>query len=221
MKTFLKKKLVSIHQKSSHVNRTTILSKEISEKIKDMPDLPESISCLDVGCGDLKLSGNIINHLPKTEWYGIDVFEPKDKSDPKWKRFKFFDGKHIPFDDNQFDIVLFSDVLHHADEDVPKLLQEAKRVSKYIIIKDHFEYGFVSRQFLRLMDFIGNWGYDVNIPKRYFTEAYFRELCETHTLQILSLQKGVALYDHLPIINKIAQDKWQFIAVLKGLEVDS
>lgn len=44
-----------------------------------------------------------------------------------------YDGNTIPFDDDQFDVALFLTVLHHTP-DPEKLLKEAKRVSKRILI---------------------------------------------------------------------------------------
>ena len=82
-----------------------------------------------------------------------------------------FDGKTIPFEDNSFDLVMFVDVLHHA-EDPASLLAEAARVSrKYLLLKDHVRTGLVGKWTLRLMDWFGNAQHNVVLPYNYLSEA--------------------------------------------------
>ena len=50
------------------------------------------------------------------------------------------------------------------------VLQKLSKSSKTIIIKDHFEHGFFSRQLLRFVDFYANYGYGVDVPKKYFNK---------------------------------------------------
>ncbi|WP_255518059.1 class I SAM-dependent methyltransferase [Fulvivirga sp. M361] len=211
------RKLVNFHQKASHSNRISILSRLIAQEVKEISDIDEKTNCLDVGCGDMALAELVYAQLPSSDWQCIDVFELSDelKKKERWKKYSTFDGQNIPFPDKQFKAALFCDVLHHADHTIDSLLNEASRVADYVIIKDHFEYGFFSRQWLRVMDFIGNWGYGVNIPKRYFSEYYFKDLCHRHDLKIAKMKIGINLYSHLPFVKWIAKPKWQFVAVLK------
>jgi ubiquinone/menaquinone biosynthesis C-methylase UbiE len=52
-----------------------------------------------------------------------------------------FDGYHIPFDDNEFDLVILAHVLEHVEFE-RMLLREIKRVSKYVVIEVPCDYRF-------------------------------------------------------------------------------
>jgi len=63
-----------------------------------------------------------------------------------------FDGKSIPYGDGSFDVVMFVDVIHHADQPMT-LLREAARVARQaILIKDHLVEGTLAYLTLQLMD---------------------------------------------------------------------
>lgn len=173
---------------------------------------------LDIGCGDMTIAENIMSKLEGTDITCLDTYPlPEDlKGEEKWNKYVGFDGKNIPFEDKKFDVAILCDVLHHDFEHVQQILSEAYRVAKFVIIKDHFEYGFVSRQTLRLMDFIGNWGYGVSVPKRYFSKQTYQQLIDanpsiTEHLRICP----IPLYQHNFIFNLICPGKLQYISVLK------
>ncbi|PCI98987.1 MAG: hypothetical protein COB15_04815 [Flavobacteriales bacterium] len=211
-----KEALVKVHKKISHSTRISIIANKISKNISSHFPEASEINCLDVGTGDMTIAELIGEISPSTNWKCIDIHElPKElKNSEKWKKYQQFDGNNIPFPNNSFDISVFSDVLHHTGDSAPKLIAEAARVSKYIVIKDHFEYSFYSRSILKLMDIVGNWGYGVSIPKRYFSKKSFESLVDSSGLKIVDLNVGVRLYDHLPIVKSVLNPKWQFIAVL-------
>jgi SAM-dependent methyltransferase len=216
-KNILKQLLINFHQKTSHNNRIDILAHLLAKHICSQYT-GAAIRCLDVGCGDMVIAEKIAAIQPQTSWRCIDIHPLPDElqADSRWQKYRQFDGKHIPFADNSFDVVVFCDVLHHAQEDTLPLLREAARVGKTVVIKDHFEYGFYSRSMLKLMDFIGNWGYGIVLPERYFSEHSFSNLCAKTGVSIIKLQKQIDLYKHLPIINKLLKSQWQFIAVLQA-----
>lgn len=210
--------LIRFHQRASHSHRIAVLTDIVAQEI--LGQLPTGTSvhdCLDIGCGDMIIAENIAQKTNRTNWKCIDIHPlPQGlKSNPKWYKYSQFDGKHIPFQDRDFDVATICDVLHHAGEDTPVLLAEAARVSRIIIVKDHFEYGFYSRTMLKMMDFVGNWAYGVNIPRRYFTEDGFAALCETVGLQVVKINRNIKLYDHIPLLNKVLSPRWQFVAVLR------
>ena len=71
----------------------------------------------------------------------------------------------------KFDIIFIVDVLHHIGvEDAYKIIRKLSKLSNNIIIKDHFVHSYLSRQLLRFVDFYANYGYGVNIPKKYFNK---------------------------------------------------
>lgn len=137
--------MIAFHKKFSHSHRVNILSEVILSEIKSLNIKNKSITLLDVGCGDMSIT-NILSKKNNTLLCtGIDIY-PNIK---KWKNYKEFDGQNIPFKDDSFDIVIFCDVLHHTFENIGVLLKEAKRVANFIIIKDHFEYGFFLENFYK------------------------------------------------------------------------
>lgn len=217
-KNLIDRMLILFHRVNSHVSRVDILSEELSNLIKKF-DLVNSGRFLDVGCGDLSLSRNISNRFPNVDLISVDLYDlPSDLVfDPQWRNYIKFDGVNLPFPDNYFDVAIFSDVLHHVDADhLIELLLEARRVSKYVLIKDHFEYGFFSRQMLRLMDFVGNYGYGVSIPARYFSASSFEKTLSNSNFTLVHLNVGIDLYERSFVFKTITSRKWQFTAVLKS-----
>lgn len=214
-KGIIKDILIRLHQRLSHHRRISILSRRIAEIIEEEFKDKDKIHCLDVGCGDMKIAESINEANKKTLWNCIDIYDlPEDlRGTEKWAKYKRFNGVNIPFEDKSMDVVLFCDVLHHAGDNTIKLLKEAARVGKVVIVKDHFEYSFYSRLMLKVMDFIGNWGYGVKLPTRYFTKKGIEDLCRMSGLSIKRLYIGIDLYSHIPIARNILKPKWQFIVL--------
>jgi len=86
---------------------------------------------LDLGCG----AGNSLDYFkrknPKIEWVGLDIEgSPEVKSRTRTDgKFIFYDGIHIPFKDNSFDMVFSNHVFHHVRKPW-ELLREVSRVLK-------------------------------------------------------------------------------------------
>lgn len=94
--------------------------------------VPRGSRMLDLGCG----SGIVAQSLKDNfgvEVVGVDVKDLRVKPIP----FALYDGRHLNFRDDEFDIVLISFVLHHCSDPVA-VLREAKRVcrGKVIIFED-------------------------------------------------------------------------------------
>lgn len=165
----------------------------------------------------MQIAEHISILAPNTAWSCIDIYDlPEDLLDSaRWKKYQKFDGTNIPFEAKSMDVVLFSDVLHHVQTNAQALLMEAARVGRIVIIKDHFEYSLFSRMMLWAMDFVGNWGYGVSLPKQYFTQKSFEELAETSGLRSKQMKVGINLYAHIPVARTILRPSWHFIAVLE------
>ncbi len=65
------------------------------------------------------------------------------------------------------------------------------------------------------MDIIGNWGYGVEIPQRYFTYQQINALIHRCGLQIVLELKDIELYDHLPLLKRVTNKKYQIVLLLK------
>lgn len=95
---------------------------------------------LDLGCGS-GIVGKTFQNFFQAEVLGVDVKDYRVSPFP----FQLYDGLHLPFSENSFDIVLINYVLHHAEDPI-LLLKEAKRVTKdKIIIFEDLSEGFLSK----------------------------------------------------------------------------
>lgn len=219
-KNVLDRALINVHKKTSHNTRIALLSEVFSKEIQELKSTnpQNSIRCLDIGCGDMTLSEAISEKDNTIVFKGIDIHTvPQEMSVlDRWKNYSRFDGQHIPFEDNSFDVVLFSDVLHHDYKNIEILLSEAKRVSKYILIKDHFEYGFFSRKLLQLADIIGNYGYGISIPNRYFSIKSYEGIIGQTGLSEIKRISPIYLYKHNPLVQFLFKGKYQFISILNS-----
>lgn len=209
-KGILDRILIAIHKKISHSNRVDLLSSIYVEILKSLNKNNSSIRLLDVGCGDMAIAKSIASKYTKVQFTCIDIYPNKEN----WDNYVEFNGKNIPFEEDAFDIVLYSDVLHHDIKNAENLLKEAKRVSKYILIKDHFEYGLWSRKLLQLADFIGNYGYGVSIPKFYFSKNSYKKLLHDCGLIELENKCPVKLYEKRSLVNMIFKSKYQFMSII-------
>lgn len=213
--------LIATHQYLSHGRRINVLARTLSDVIVQiMADRPgQSASILDVGCGDMTLADAIAQQVTGANLSCVDIHPvPTElaRIDPRWQRYSTFDGKHLPFADETFDVVMFSDVLHHVPDELrTPLLASAARVGRIVLVKDHFETGWWSRQTLRAMDWVGNFGYGVSVPTRYFDRQSFTKLCSNAGLTIDHLDIGVRLYEHLPLLRSLLSPDWQFVAVCR------
>jgi len=152
--------------------------------------IPREARVLDVGCGDGLIAALLHSKRPDVEVHGIDVLARGRAR----VAVEVFDGIHIPFESGAFDVVLFSDVLHHTNN--PMTLQrEARRVaSQCVIIKDHYRRGFAAAARLRFMDWVGNARFGVALEYNYWAERQWRTTWQEIGLRQESLATRLGLY---------------------------
>jgi SAM-dependent methyltransferase len=152
--------------------------------------LPNGARMLDVGCGDGLISARLRCKRPDLSVQGIDVLPRSHTYVP----VQMFDGRSFPFEGASFDVVLFSDVLHHTGDPVV-LLKEARRVAaRHVLIKDHFRKGIAARARLRFMDWVGNSRFGVALPYNYWTEKQWHAAFRESGLQPEQVLTALKLY---------------------------
>jgi SAM-dependent methyltransferase len=91
------------------------------------PQLRGCRSFLDVGCG----AGYVARDLAASFEGEIGTVDFTDCRSAETPGFSVFDGIHLPFADDRFDLVALSFVLHHVPDVLkPLLLAEARRVAR-------------------------------------------------------------------------------------------
>jgi ubiquinone/menaquinone biosynthesis C-methylase UbiE len=159
----------TLHNKFVYNRRMSKLSDIIGNQLES------GSKVLDVGCGDGKID-KLIMEKNNVDICGVDVL----LRDTTYIPVKQYNGSTLPYNDNEFDTIIFIDVLHHTESPF-SILKEAKRVAKNnIIIKDHLKEGLFANCTLKFMDYFGNAHYGVNLPYNYLDkktwDRYFSEL---------------------------------------------
>jgi SAM-dependent methyltransferase len=86
------------------------------------------MSVLDVGCGEGYVGEELRSRGVKEAW-GVDILDLRRN---KEGAFALYDGQHLPFPDERFDLVMLNFVLHHVpDERKIGLVREALRVARH------------------------------------------------------------------------------------------
>jgi SAM-dependent methyltransferase len=163
--------------------------------------------CLDIGCGDMTLVEALEARRSRTnksrmDWSCIDVHRAPECDDTRWCKYRQFDGRTIPYADDEFDVALLCDVLHHAPEDAARLLAEAGRVARHVLVKD---------------DFIDDLRTVGRAAQRSFTREGFVRLAREQRLVITALDSGLDSSSRCcePVPGALLRPDSQFIAVLR------
>ncbi len=161
------------------------------------PRIAKPPALLDFGCGNMAISSLLQESGVVESVRGVDTYAAPSGGDEKFSRYtQIEDAANLPFAALDFDVTICVDVLHHIGiSQAPGVLRELGRVSRFVVIKDHFEYGFISRQLLRLADWYGNYAYGVNVPDRYFDPVAWQEIVAAAGMDEIQLTCPVRIHD--------------------------
>lgn len=210
---FLFQKEKSFELKSrlhSHVHRMLIGRRRIHSLCRALsPHLQGSQRLIDLGCGDGRLSHELLKKNPQLQIQGFDVLErPAHKVFPIHR----YDGTQLPVSNQGADTVLLVDVLHHAENPFA-LLQEATRVSTNILIKDHLLKGWLSGKILAFMDWVGNRPHGVSLPHHYWSQDQWEGAFQKLGLVVTDYKTNLGLYPWP--FNLVFEKNLHFVAKLQ------
>lgn len=174
----------------------------------------KKINLLDYGCGKLDFTLFLKKKKLINKAICVDNYELKYKKLPLNVKYMNLSNSKMTFKKNYFNLAIIIDVLHHIGiNNLEKKLKTICKISEYVIIKDHFEFNYLSRQLLRLADWFGNYGTEVNIPKKYFTEEKWYRLIKKSKLKQIKIIKNVI--QHKGLFSLILPSKHQFISIIR------
>lgn len=128
-----------------------LFGKAVFQSISQMePFLKPGDKIIDLGAGQC-----LYTKLLRDKGYDVKPVDIKNHSYYKEIEVYVYDGMHLPFRDNEFDVCLLRSVLHHTPD--PELvLKEAKRVSIKLIIHENVVTNIFQRYYTYLIDCIMN-----------------------------------------------------------------
>jgi len=136
----------------------------------------EALSLLDVGAGDGVLGSFFARYRSRTTVQGVEIKVRTHAASSI--QVGSFDGVNLAFPDLSFDVVVLSNVLHHAAE-AEKLLLECCRVArKSVLIKDHIYFGRWQWFQLAFLDWLGNARFGVAVPANYLSKNEWEKKAE-------------------------------------------
>lgn len=169
-------------------NKNPLMSIVISHflnQVKSIIDSLDGDNILDIGCGE----GFVINFLQNKDIIGLDI--SKDaltiaKAQSPDNRFFRGDIYNLPFQKDNFDIVIVMEVLEHIN-DVERAIDDVKRVSKKYCI-----FSVPNEPYFRLMNMlrgknIYRFGNDIEHIQNWGT-GEFVKLLERH-LEVLEVKR--------------------------------
>jgi len=159
---------------------------------------------LDAGCGDGTFDRIIFAQNPNLRLFGMDISRTavnKAGSDNSQCRLSFAVGDVIslPFKDNMFDCVMLIEVIEHV-LDVPKLLNETKRVlkdrGKLFITTTDFN---LLKKMIIAVFFFERYFYPTNPHIRIFTHKTLRDILHRSGFNVLSQRWNGSYFGLMPM----------------------
>jgi ubiquinone/menaquinone biosynthesis C-methylase UbiE len=145
-------------------------------------ELPHA-TLLDIGAGNGSVLQNIAQRGFAREYYALEISAGglksiQAKNIPGLVECRAFDGYHIPYPDNRFDVAVLSHVVEHVEH--PRmLLTEAARVARHVYVEVPLELTLFNRGLRR------DWVLDSTGHINYYNRHLIRLLVQTCGLRVL------------------------------------
>ncbi|KKQ94853.1 MAG: hypothetical protein UT66_C0022G0011 [candidate division CPR2 bacterium GW2011_GWC1_39_9] len=159
-------------------------------------EIPEGSKVLDIGSGPGVVGCQVAKDY-KSQVHGLDI---KDRNTASIS-FKVYDGEHMPFKDQEFDIGLLIFTLHHT-KDPDQVLKEAKRVCRKIIILEDLYATKLDFLLLALNDIIFNTftiNRETKLPFNFRTIAGWKHIFDKLGLMVEKKKIGLKVGGFFPI----------------------
>ena len=116
-----------------------MVSKSLENIVSDLielfkPHLEGIHSVLDIGTGTSVPIHVFALNFPEFKYVTTDIADIRIR---KELPFVIYDGKNLPFRNQEFDVSILNETLHHC-EDPYTVLNEARRVSASVYVIEHF-----------------------------------------------------------------------------------
>ena len=204
--------------------RSKLLSKIIVKQIIKYSITNEVIKIMDYGSGFQPKVINLIYEELKYTYnknviiYCFDVYTPQNLKKLNQNRDIIFNKiENLDLDKTKYNFCLLNDVLHHIGvekiSELGNLIKDLQNKSKFVLIKDHYQYGFFSNYTLRVMDFLGNYFNNVKTPRTYFTKKSFKYLLQLTNSVIVEEILNIKLYQSYFLF--MSNPKFNFICLVK------
>lgn len=196
--------LLRIFHKPIYEHRQQVLVKLIS------PHLKPGARVLDIGCGFGHLGRALMDASNgQVQVEGLESVTRGNELIP----ITAYEGTRIPFPDGTFDAVIVADVLHH-DHDQERLLREAARVSRnLVIIKDHLRDGLMAQQRISFLDWAANAGYNVPCLYKYNNLQEWRAIVGKLSSGIVEERTSIDVYP--PVFNELLGKGLHYFVVFR------
>ena len=204
--------------------RSKLLSKIIVKIIIKYSIKNDVIRIMDYGSGfQPKLIYFVYKNLKETYnkkviIYCFDVYSSQDLEKLNHNKDIIFNKiENIDLDKANYDFCILSDVLHHIGVEkvleLKNLINNLQNKAKFVLIKDHYQYGYFSNYTLRVMDFLGNYFNNVKTPRTYFTKKSFKYLLQLADSTIVEEILNIKLYQSYFLF--MSNPKFNFIYLIK------
>lgn len=167
---------------------------------------------LDIGCGSGLLGAAILAH-PKCP-VGVRVcgLETAKRGNEPIEVIAHAGGP-LPFGDDEFDVVILADVLHHEVREDALLAEAARICGRTLIIKDHKPEGVLAYSRICFLDWAANNPHDVKCLYRYHDYGEWQRLFARRGLVPRWEKTSIDLYP--AVFNLVFGKRLQYFAALE------